>query len=485
MGEVELKYNPEFSVSKDREDFSLPGSEWGWMVAFMLSMSFAGLMFPPAYVLVFILLLRSMVKNRYDFIIQMVILCGSYGFYDDTAYPVKLQDILFVVSLLCWIVYRQTPCIKKITFAMLGYFAVLFLLATTSAESMSVQFRMMRHYMAIVAIFPIMAVFSGRVFDIDMFYRKVLGYSLIACAFYAIDCFIVNGFLLFPNLSLDGKMAGSTITNIIWHPFWFPRKYPPGLYVTALAIVPLLRRYRLSRVQWAIVFLGVVSTRTMTFIAGLVVTYIIFKGKLMQLLRAVLYAAVLIVSLYFIDGFISIDMRVRSTIDQFIKLENIQDQEDLAEFGSGRMAQLIPKMEYMYECGREWTGFGFLHPELTKNPDLIIENLFYLDQSEETRFEVVTSVEITQGQTLLDIGYIGLAAQILFYVGIYYIIRKMRHSSLYLSVLIAISVFGLGGFAGVTTTQGLLILSLALAAVLLSNRKWQIEEEGNSSLING
>lgn len=41
MGEVELKYNPEFSVSKDREDFSLPGSEWGWMVAFMLSMSFA------------------------------------------------------------------------------------------------------------------------------------------------------------------------------------------------------------------------------------------------------------------------------------------------------------------------------------------------------------------------------------------------------------------------------------------------------------
>ncbi len=48
-------------------------------------------------------------------------------------------------------------------------------------------------------------------------------------------------------------------------------------------------------------------------------------------------------------------------------------------------------------------------------------------------------------------------------------IRRLRHASYYLCVLITISVFGLGGFAGLSLNDGLFLLGLTLGAILLSN----------------
>lgn len=85
--------------------------------------------------------------------------------------------------------------------------------------------------------------------------------------------------------------------------------------------------------------------------------------------------------LYCVDSFLPYNgelkqstLRIKSSIDQFFILENMQDEEDLAELGTGRMAQIIPKMDLLFELNKEWTGFGFLHPEKTTMSKYIIYN---------------------------------------------------------------------------------------------------------------
>ena len=82
----------------------------------------------------------------------------------------------------------------------------------------------------------------------------------------------------------------------------------------------------------------------------------------------------------------------------------------------------------------------------------------------------VTGVEITQLQTVLDIGYIGFLCQLIFYLYLYYIIRHFRMAKYYLTVLVIISLWGLGGFAGLNTELGVLFLALSLAAIVLDER---------------
>lgn len=161
-------------------------------------------------------------------------------------------------------------------------------------------------------------------------------------------------------------------------------------------------------------------------------------------------------------------LRIQSTFDQFVALDVAQDEEDISEFGSGRIAQMIPKFEVLYDLDREWLGFGFLHPELTTNPKYMIYNEFYIDKTNS--WEVVTGVEITQLQTVLDIGYIGFLCQLIFYLYLYYIIRHFRMAKYYLTVLVIISLWGLGGFAGLNTELGVLFLALSLAAIVLDER---------------
>lgn len=101
-------------------------------------------------------------------------------------------------------------------------------------------------------------------------------------------------------------------------------------------------------------------------------------------------------------------------------------------------------------------GFGFLHNELTTNDDYIIHNEYYSDQSAAE--EVASLVEVTQVQTILDTGLIGFCVQHLFYIAIYFFLRKYKYSNLYLVTLVCISIFGVGGFAGLNIPHGLLLL---------------------------
>ena len=113
-------------------------------------------------------------------------------------------------------------------------------------------------------------------------------------------------------------------------------------------------------------------------------------------------------------------------------------------------------------------GFGFLHDDLTTNDKYIIHNEFYSDQSAAE--EVAALVEVTQVQTILDTGLVGFVIQHLFYIAIYFLIRKYKYSNWYLVTLVCISIFGIGGFAGLNLPHGLLLLGLALGCVLLANK---------------
>jgi len=449
--------------------FTAPVGHWTRALFFLLSLSLLGLHCPLGYLFVPLAMLNSFVKDRYDFLMQCILAGGGYAFFRVNELPVGPPDIVLAVSLIGIAIYKRNHLINKICLGMAAYFAVLIAMALLSEEKMSVQFRLMRGYFMIVSFIIPLLVFSGRKFDIMRFSHKAMIYSFIACGFYIVDAFILEGHVLIPAIHMWGfdEDARSTWLNPIMHPFTFnfPRKYPQSLYILAFCIIPVIRRYKLSRFQWAVIIIAIISTRTMTFTAALVVCYFIFLGKARQMIKYALLGTVAFVGLYFVDSATGGFMRVQSTTDQFFALSDAMDDEDVAEFGSGRMAQWIPKYELLTDLNREWTGFGFLHPKYTTNPKYQIKNEYYEDVSKSE--EVATTVEVTQFQAILDTGYIGLIAQTAFYLWVYALIRRMRYSDIYLLMLIANTIFGVGGFAGLNVAQGLILQGAALGMVLL------------------
>lgn len=454
--------------------FTASASEWWNAIAFFLSLALVGLRFYPALLVLLILLLVHYRTDRYAFMLELMITLGGYGFMHTQVLPFKLSDLALLAGFGAIFVYRRSPLVSKVLMMTLGYFAALMLIAKTSDESMSVQMVMMRNYFIIIAFLIPMMVFGDSRFEWKRFIHTLFVHELVICGLYAVDTYVIHGVVLVPASyhweDSFGRWFYSSIHGLIWHPdiTYTPRHYPYGLYWMALCIIPLIRKeVRLSKWQWLLVILALLSSKTMTFMAGLLICFICFRGKIRQALLIGLTTLVGLVGLYFVDSALGSPMRLASTVDQFTSLEAAADNEDLAEFGSGRMAQIIPKWELLGELNRYWLGFGFLHPTLTTNPKYQLKNEYYTDQSRAE--ETATAVEVTQIQTILDCGFLGLIIQTAFYVGLYFMIRRLRHSEYYLCALVAVSVFGIGGFAGVTQRDGLLLLSTILAAIFLSN----------------
>ncbi|MDE6285717.1 MAG: hypothetical protein K2L99_01825, partial [Muribaculaceae bacterium] len=163
-------------------------------------------------------------------------------------------------------------------------------------------------------------------------------------------------------------------------------------------------------------------------------------------------------------------LRIYSSVNQILDVTEAVDDEDLAECGSGRIGQAIPKLELLYSLGYQWKGLGFLSDK-TDDPKFIVENEYYLDKSES--IEIATGIEITALQALITIGYIGLAAHVLFFAYLVWIVRKNRHKWYFYTVMVAFLWFGLGGFEGLIYPMGLELTALAFAVVLLSNKTQQ------------
>ncbi len=459
--------------------------EWWTAFFYLLSMSMIGLKFPLGYLFVLILLINSWRKSRIDFIIQFTLLCGYYAFIGEHNFPFKLQDFALGLGILGIFIYRKPPLVRKAVIAWCVYTVSLFVLASYSEETMSIQFRTLRTWLGFIYFMVPLMVFAGKDFDIKEFMRKLVPYIMVICAFYILDAFVVNGQIFVPNSHQSGD-AYEGYESSFWAPAiygfgYFPRKYPPGLFWLALAVMPMSRYYKLRWWHWLLIVGALMAARTFTIIIGFFISYMVFQPNMGRKMKYMLALLVMLSLGYAVDSTLPMNseydestLRIKSSVDQLFVLNQAQDDEDIAQTGSGRLAQAIPKFELMYHYGKEWTGLGFLHPELTKNPKYILVNDYYKDL--EKNQEVASIIEVVPLQVFLYVGYIGLIIHFAFYIYLYWIVRKLRYSLYFLSALVCTFIFGLGGFAGWIYPMGLFLNAIAFSAVLLANKEdvWRI-----------
>lgn len=452
--------------------FTASWREYMSAAVYLVSLSLYGLDFYPAILLIFFLLIDSWKANRVEFVIRFTLLAGCYSFTaPDRGFPVKPSDIALVLSFFAFLLYRKRGTVKTITAAIAIYFVIIIGLAMLSDESMSIQILQIRNYASIIYLFFVLYVWADYRFDIENLWHIAIVYSLVICCLYILDGFILNGYVFLPNTVMFSDNT-SYFYDLNWAPFslHFPRKYPPGLYLLALAVYPVARYKRLSLWQWIIVIGALAACRTMTFIAGLVVGYIVSAGFTRRFIRYLLLAIVCLTVLFFVDRLTGNHLRIASTVDQFVNFTMPEEQidgeqiEGLVTFGSGRLEQIIPKLYHQIESGKLMTGFGFLHPQKTTATQFIIDNPLYSDIASSE--EVVTGVEVTQIQTVLDIGIVGFILQTLFFVALYLIVKKSDRGLYFGSTLVIFFVAGIGGFSGWINYPSLFLISISLAAVI-------------------
>ncbi len=455
---------------------AIPGS-WPTAIVFMLSLSALGLFFYPALLVTAFIMARSWRRSRYDFLLQLMLVVGGYGFTNSEVTFVNLGQLGFLLGVIFAFLLRKDALLKRLVAASAAYFAVMWALAFYDDESVRNQWSTINVFAEIIFFTVPLAVFAGRQFSYDRFIRSVFPYAMVACVFYILDAFVLSGWVLVPRLQAWG--ATTAFYDLAWAPLtgWVVRKYPPGLYILVLLLLPLARQYRLKAWQWVVIVLAVMSTQTFTFISGLVLAFIIAQGGV---LRAIKYGALAVVALtvlYFVDDSMSSEgeygayespMRISSTINQFVELGDVVDYEDMADFGSGRVAQAIPALDLLYRLGYEWHGIGFVAEGHSDNPRFFIENEFASDVTNNETF--IGQIEISALRVLFYIGYIGLAVHILYFLYLYLAVRRLRHSDYLLCVMCVFVWLGLGGFEGLITQQSLTLVAMALAVPLLCHR---------------
>lgn len=447
-------------------------SDWQIALCFMLCCVFTGLHIYPAALGIIAMLFWAFRREPYHFVIMALLFTGGYGLMSEGALRIKIADIALVASVGLFIVFRNPPIVRKTIYLWLGYLVVLIAIAMKSDELMKIQFITLRHYLMFAFfIVPIVA-FIRRPFRMLEFWDKLIPYCIIACIFYILDAFILDGNILMPGLSKGNPWHITPLSGYI------TRNYPPGIYILVFLIYPLARGIiSLPKWMWWILVIGLLSTQTFTVLIGFSATFILFRGGFVQLCKYSLIGIVILVGAYFVDGWLPkrnteagyiSALRIKSSVDQFFDLMEYVDEEDLAAFGSGRMAQILPKVSLVEEEGRQLTGLGFLHPDLNTVKRYEITNELYLDLSQSE--EVAAEVEVVGVQIYINAGWLGVAAHIVFLFMLWWFIRRLPDTSLFLSVMFCCIIMGFGGFGSLVHTQGLCLLATAYSAVILCGR---------------
>lgn len=471
----------------ERQRLSYANGEIFRCLGFLLSMSMIGLDFPLGFLLVPVCMLSALKNDRYDFIIMVTIFLGGYDlvstidlFFDPTV-------LVCAIGIISMLLLRKNPILKKVLIAVAAYFIALLVLALQSDESLRVQSIGLRDYMSFVYVFFPFVVFSSRDFDIMDFFRKIFLYGLVLCSFYVIDSVILGGALLLPR---DSAFVALKIIPTFYDPYIHPivnaflRRWPMGLYPLALCVYPMMRYYKLSFLQWMLIICAFLISRTFVVTLAFGIGAVLSLPDRRKVFRLGLVSIGIVTVLYFVDGmmgewYISDDqgdykikvtnLRVKSQIDQVLMLDLASgDEEALAAFGTGRGAQIIPKLDLIFKLGKEWTGLGFLNRELTKNKKYIIDNELY--NNPEVADEVAIGVESAPFDIFLTIGYLGLIVHTLFWVWLWFIIRKLKYSGYFVITAIIFALVGIGG-RSLNSCSILLLVSLSYAAVIMANKK--------------
>lgn len=451
--------------------------QWIWTVLFMLSCSITGLELPFGYLFLLLILINRWKNNRYDFIVQTMILTGGFGLTNKSLL-LDLGVLGFLAAMVLLMLYRK-PRIVKQTLCIIGaYFVFLLIIASFSDERMRVQLLLMRHYLTFIYFLVPVAAFHDREFDIMKFWQRMLPYMIVMSCFYIFDGFVIRGCYLLPATSVWGAVVDFA-HPLTGFPLGIVRVMPHGMTLIAICLFPLARYYKLKPWMWVVIIFGLLATKTFTVMTGCIIFYIVLSGHAMKLVKYGILAIVVAVGAYFLDRAITpkltfqtqnSTLRIYSSVQQFIRIyENFDDEEAVADFASGRMAQIIPKFELISRYHKEAVGLGFLHPSLTTNRKYEIYNRYY--QNNAKSYEKATTIEVAPAQIYLNTGYIGLIGNFLYLLALWLLVRKLPYSGYFGSVMLFLSFTGISGISALIQITGNSMLGTAFAAVLLANAK--------------
>lgn len=470
-----------------RSYLDIPAADYLWAFGFLLTQTLTGLSFYPAILIALFMMVVAYRSRPYDLCVMLVFWAGGYSLNYSGYLGSSL--ILLTLAVAGIVLLKKWTMLKVLILCFVAYFTAVLLIARTSDESMSVQLHMMKsHFMIAYFMVPLL-IFANRKFEFHELVRKIITYAVCISLFYVLDCYVLFGHVMFPyanfldTATLKGFQPSWTHPEINLFAFDFPRIGPFAMVFMILLIYPLTKWVKLRTWQWVFFIAMLIAGRSATLTIAFILTFVIFKmhGKKMWLyIAATIVGAV---ALYNIDKATGGFLRVESTVDQFTSLDANMSDEELAEFGTGRMAQFIPKYYLLQSYGREWVGFGFLDPEKSKSHKFMIANDMY--ESTWDIDEVVTGVEVAPLQTILDMGFLGLILQTLLYYGLYFVIRKQAYSKYYLCTIVCATIGGLGGNGGFNSTYSLLPIGLVLGAILLANKPGADQEDRNHILIHG
>lgn len=456
----------------------IKGAQWRMPVVFMLTLALCGLQFFPAFFFLIVLLVREYRADRYSFTVMLMLSLGCYGITNQATFFVKTFDLILAASLTLFLLMHKTPIVRKLMWLCVAYGVALCIIAMYSVESFFIQFLSIRTYVAICCFIIPVGIFAGRNFEMEKFFEALMPFVLLMCGFYAIDAFIIKGNILVPKTFAWG--ADSTILHPLLNPFSTTifRKYPPGMIFVAVASYPILRYYSLNWRQWSVVILGLLATTTFTVILPFLLLYCIAKGLGKYIFVSVGTFIALFALAYIVDSILPMHttedgleqstFRIKSSINQFVKLKSTTDAEELAKFGSGRMAQLLPNLQLVSDEGKELTGLGFLHEDYTKIARYKIVNVFFTDISQN---EIMAGViEINPAQIYVFAGIAGLVVVYGFYFCTYWLLRRLRYRGLYYCTLFLVLFMSLGNYATVSNISSIVSMGFTLGLVCLANR---------------
>jgi len=418
---------------------------------------------------------------------MLTLMMDGYSLFSVEDIYIKPYNVASILALICMLIIKKPLIYKKIILGVIAYALCLLTFCFISDEPIVSQIYGVRNHLLICYLFVPIVVFSGENFDIKKLFNHLFVYVIIICWFYIIDSIVLGGYLLIPK-SLAGWGESSTFYDLNIHPIskMFFRRTIHAFLILSLCVYPLAKYYRLNKWYWVLLVLALFISRTFSFIVAFIIVFFLSQGQFKKIGKYAIISVVGFIGLYFIDALISGNkqtieenengivykssvLRIQSHVNQLRDLiTGNLDEESMVAMGSSRGAQIIPKMELLYDLNKEWVGFGFLDRERTKNQKYIIENNLYVDISASE--EVATGVEVIPIQIILDIGYLGLIIHILFYIYLWWIIRKLKYSGFAASVVIFFVIIGISGFGGLIQPISLNMVGLAFGAVLLANK---------------
>lgn len=464
--------NAAATQQSQRSFLDISPADYLWAFGFLLTQSLTGLAFYPAILIALFMMLVGYRSRPYDLCVMMVFWAGGYGMTRN-GYLGSLSIILLLAAATIVFV-RKWPMLRAVILVFAVYLLFMLWIATRSEESMSIQLRMMRTYLCVAYFLVPILIFANRSFDFKELVRKIFTYAMCIAFMYILDCYVFSGHAMFPYANfldaatMEGYNPSWTHPEINLGKFSFPRIGPFPMIFLMLLIFPLTKGVRLHPWQWGALLLMWIACRSATLLIAILVTYILFKATGKNLIVYLIGLVVGVMVLSAVDDALGGELRVNSTIDQFAVLNPNASDEELAEFGTGRMAQFIPKFALLTSYNRQWIGFGFLDPASSTAHKYMISNSLY--DSVWDIDEVATGVEITQFQTILDMGYLGLIVQTLIYFGLYFIIRKQKYAKYYLCTIVCATIAGMGGNGGLNMGYSLLPIGLLLGGILLANK---------------